>query len=83
MTGSGSYSYTQDSSPVIMVFMKSGSVFVESNMSWVHGYDLENHSFCHFPYNENLTRALNTTSLKCYLPSTDAIHNLKEIYACV
>jgi hypothetical protein len=30
-------------------------------------------SFHHFPYNENLTRALNTTSLKCCLPSTDTI----------
>ena len=30
-------------------------------------------SFRHFPYNENSTRALNTTSLKCCLPSTDAI----------
>jgi len=30
-------------------------------------------SFCHFTYNENPTRALNTTSLKCCLPSTDAI----------
>ena len=26
---------------------------------------------CYFPYNENPTRALNTTSLKCCLPSTD------------
>ena len=30
-------------------------------------------SFRHFPYNENLTKALNTISLKCCLPSTDAI----------
>ena len=30
-------------------------------------------AFCHFPYNENLTRALNTNSLKWCLPSTDAI----------
>ena len=30
-------------------------------------------SFHHFPYNENMTRALNTISLKCCLPSTDAI----------
>jgi hypothetical protein len=27
------------SSPVIMVFMKSGSLFVKSSMSWVYGYD--------------------------------------------
>ena len=30
-------------------------------------------SFHHFPYNENQTRTLNTTSLKCCLSSTDAI----------
>ena len=32
--------YSEDSSPVIMVFMKSGSLFVESSMScesWVYG----------------------------------------------
>ena len=30
-------------------------------------------SFYHFSYNENLTRALKTTSLNCCFPSTDAI----------
>ena len=30
----------------------------------------------HFPYNENPTRALNTTSLKCYFPETDTIQKL-------
>ena len=34
---------------------------------------------CHFPCNENLTRALNTTSLKCCLPSTDAIVKREKI----
>ena len=34
---------------------------------------LGNRIFCHFPYNENPTRAPNTTSLKCSLLSTDAI----------
>ena len=29
---------------------------------------------CYFPYNENPARALNTTSLKWCLPSTDAIN---------
>ena len=29
-------SRVQDSSPVIMVLMKSGSLFVESSMSWVY-----------------------------------------------
>ena len=33
MTGSGSYPHTQDSSPVMMVYMKSGSLFVEFSMS--------------------------------------------------
>ena len=32
-------------------------------MSWVYRYDPETYLFCNFPYNENLTRALNTTSL--------------------
>ena len=32
---------------------------------WVYGYDPE------IPYNENPTRALNTTSLKYCLPSND------------
>ena len=44
--------------PVIMVFMKSGSLFVESSMSWVDGYDPETKLFHPFPYNENPTRAL-------------------------
>ena len=35
-------------------------------------------SFRHFPYNENLMRALNTMSLKCCLPSTDAIDRLEK-----
>ena len=73
MTGSWSYPYTQESSPVIMVLMKSGSLFVEKNISWMYGYDPETKSFGHFPYNESPTRALNTTSLKYCLPLTDAI----------
>jgi hypothetical protein len=32
----------------------------------------------HFPYNENSTIALNTTSLKFCLPSTDAIDSLEK-----
>ena len=40
-------------------------------------------SFCHFPYNENPTRALNTTSLKCCLPSTDVIDRWEKIHACI
>ena len=32
-------------------------------------------SFRHFPYNKNLTRALNTTWLKCCLLSPETIHS--------
>ena len=42
--GFGSYPYTQVSSPVIIVFMKSGILFVESGMSWVYGYVWETES---------------------------------------
>jgi hypothetical protein len=41
--------FAQDSLPVIMAFMKSGSLFVESSMSfesWVYGYDSEPLIFC-------------------------------------
>ena len=54
--------------------MKSGSLFVRSSTFWVYGYDPETKSFRGFPYNENPTKALSTTSLKCGLPSTDAIN---------
>ena len=37
-------------------------------------------SLRHFPYNENLMRALNTISLKCCLPSTDAIDMQEKIH---
>ena len=65
----GSYPYIHYSSPVIMMFLISGSLFVETSMSWVYGYDPETKSFRHFPYNENPTRVQKTTSLKCCLPS--------------
>ena len=63
MTGSGPYSYTQDSLAVIMVLMKIGLLFVESSIffeSWVYGYDPE--TKCNFgtleniPYNKNAWR---------------------------
>ena len=79
MTGTGSYPYAQNSS-VIMMFMKSGPLFVES---WVYGYDPKTTSFRHFPYNKNPTRGLNTPSLKCYLPSTDAIDNQEKFHSYV
>ena len=40
-------------------------------------------SFRNFPYNENPTRALNITPLKCFLLSTDAIYRREKIHACV
>ena len=39
--------------------------------------------FHYFPYNENPTRALNTTSLKYYLPSIDAIDRRERIHMCI
>ena len=38
--------------------------------------------FGYFSNNENLTRALKTTSLKCCLPSTAAINWWEKIHAC-
>ena len=40
-------------------------------------------SFCHFPYNENLTKTLNAISLKCCFPSTDAIDRQEKMHTCV
>ena len=51
------------------------NTIITGDESCVYGYDPETKSFCHFPCNEKPTRALNTTSLKCCLPSTDAIGN--------
>ena len=45
---------------------------------WVYGYDPEPI----FVYNGN-TRALNTTSLKCCLPSADTINRRVKNQACV
>ena len=39
-------------------------------------------SFRHFLYNENPTKPLNTTSVKCCLPSTDVIDRQEKIHAC-
>ena len=38
---------------------------------------------CHFPYNENPKRALNTISFKCSLPSTDTIDKQEKIHVCI
>ena len=66
---------------MIMVFMKLGSLFVEFSMSWVYGYGPETKSFHNFPYSYKLTKALNTNSLKCCFPSTDAIDRPENIHA--
>ena len=71
MTGSGSYPYTQDSS--VIVFMKSGSAVCEVQHV-LRVLDVQvRPGTCHYPYNENPMRAIYPTSLKCCLPSTDAI----------
>ena len=63
---------------------RRGSLFVESSMSWVYGYDPETKSFRRFPYNKNPTRALNKTALfKCCLPSTDAMDKREKNHACL
>jgi hypothetical protein len=50
--------------------------------SSVYGYDPVTNSFRHFPYNDNPTRALNTTSLK-YCLLLDAINRQEKIHPCV
>ena len=55
---------------------ESGSLFVESSMSCL-GVRVRPATH-HFPYNENPTRALNSTPLKCFLPSTDAIDRYEK-----
>ena len=40
-------------------------------------------TFHHFPYNENPTWALNTTSFKCCLPSNDAIDRRGKTHVCI
>jgi hypothetical protein len=73
MTGYGSYPHTQDSQ-VMLDSTKSDPDFVNTiitgNKSWVNGYDREPLILLIM---KNPTRALNTTSLKYWLPSTDAI----------
>ena len=50
------------------------NTIITGDESWVYEYDPETRSIRH----ENPTRALNTTSLKCWLPSTDAIDRWKK-----
>ena len=64
----GMYLYTQDQSPVIMVFMKSESLFVESSMScesWIRKSS--------FSLQWKSNKSTKNTLLKCCLPLTDAV----------
>ena len=80
--GSRLYPYTQDSQDMLGStnsdpdFMNT---IITGDESWVQ----KANPCRHFPYNENPTRALNTTSLKCCLPSTDAIKRRRKIHVCV
>ena len=56
---------------------------ITGDESWVYRYDTVSNLFHHFLYNDNLTRAINTTSLKCCLPSTDTIDRWEKIHTCV
>ena len=55
---------------------------ISGDESWVYGYHPETKSqssqWKHFPSYENTTRTLNTTSLKCFLLSTDAIDRREQ-----
>ena len=80
---SGSYSYTQgmhDSTNSDPDFMNT---IIAGDGSWVYGFEPETKSFRQFTYNENPTRVVNTTALKCYLPSNDVIDRReKSRHAC-
>ena len=71
---------THDLLSVIMVFMKSGLLFLESSMSWVYWYDPETKSFHHFPYNENPKRALNSILLNIMFHAPMGRFQLELIY---
>ena len=76
MTVFGLYPNTQDSSPVIKVGVTVCGV---QHILRVLGVRVANDPKpVFFPYNENSTRALNITSLKCCLASTDAIDGLEK-----
>ena len=53
------------------------NIIITGDESWVFGYNPEPFIFL------TMTRALNTTSLKCCLPSTDAIDKGKKLHAGV
>ena len=71
---SGLYPYPQDMLNSTNRDPNFMNIIITGDESWVYGYDPETKSFRNFPHNENpTTRALNTTSIKCCLPSTDDI----------
>ena len=56
------------------------NTIITGDESWVYGYDPEPDIFA---YNENPTKALNTNSLKWYLPSNGATDRREKVHACV
>jgi hypothetical protein len=66
--GFRSYSHTQNSSPIITVFMNSGLLFMESKFDAVASFS----SSIIFLTVKNQWK-LHITSLKCCLPATDTI----------
>ena len=80
---SRSYPYTQDMLDSTNNDPNFMNTIITGNESWVYRYNPETKLFRHFPYNENSWRALNTTSLKCCLPSTDVMYRRQKIHVCV
>ena len=73
MTGSGPYPYTQESQDMLDSTNSEPdlmNIIITVDESSVYRYDPEPVILFKM---KNLMRALNTTSLKCCLPSTDAI----------
>ena len=56
------------------------NTIITGDESWVYGYDPEPVIFLTM---KKPTRALNTTSLKCSLPSADTTGRWELIHACV
>ena len=79
---SGSYPYTRDMLDSTNSDTDLMNTIITDDKSWMYGYDPETKSFRHFTYNENPTRALNATSLKCCLSSTDAIYRRERNHEC-
>ena len=81
MTGSGPYPYTQDSQDIIdstNSYPDFMNTIITGDESWVYEYDPEPAIFLTMKIRREQP---NTTSLKCYLPSTDAIGGGKFTHA--